>query len=91
MPRFVSESAFTEEIQARTNVGDAQDRRRLAVLNLETGEAVWAGLEGVSDPIAIPKPPFGDEPRPRREAGSAAPKRDVRWGNLCCRPTARTR
>ena len=47
VPRFVSESSFTEEIQARTFVGDAQDRRRIAVLNLESGEAVWAGLDGV--------------------------------------------
>ena len=43
VPRFVSESSFTEEIQARTFVGDAQDRRRIAALNLENGEAVWAG------------------------------------------------
>ena len=88
VPRFVSESSFTEDIQARTFVGDAQDRRRLAVLNLETGEAVWAGLEGVSDPIAIPKPPFGDEPRPASKP-DAAPKRDVRWGNVILSPDGR--
>ena len=88
VPRFVSESSFTEEIQARTFVGDAQDRRRIAVLNLETGEAVWAGLEGASDPIAIPKPPFGDEPRPPSKP-DAAPKRDVRWGNPMLSPDGR--
>ena len=71
VPRFVSESAFTEEINARTKVGDAQDRRRLAVLNLETGEGVWAGLDGVSDPIAIPKPPLTATSRgPAREAAT---------------------
>jgi dipeptidyl aminopeptidase/acylaminoacyl peptidase len=80
VPRYVSESSFTEEIQARTFVGDAQDRRRIAVLNLESGEAVWAGLEGVSEPVAIPRPPFGDEPRPTPKP-DAAPKRDVRWGS----------
>ena len=80
VPRFVSESSFTEEINARTFVGDAQDRRRIAVLNLESGEAVWAGLEGASDPIAIPKPPFGDEPRPAAKP-DPAPKREVRWGS----------
>ncbi|HEX4914398.1 MAG TPA: hypothetical protein VFV51_10585, partial [Vicinamibacterales bacterium] len=79
VPRYVSESAFTEEINARTKVGDAQDRRRLAILHLETGDAFWAGLDGVSDPIAIPKPPFGDEPRPASKP-EPAPKRDVRWG-----------
>jgi dipeptidyl aminopeptidase/acylaminoacyl peptidase len=74
VPRFVSESSFTEEIQARTFVGDAQDRRRIAALNLESGEAMWVGLDGASDPIAIPKPPFGDEPRPasKPDAGAEA-------------------
>jgi dipeptidyl aminopeptidase/acylaminoacyl peptidase len=80
VPRFVSETSFTEDINARTFVGDAQDRRRLAVLNLETGEGVWAGLDGVSDAIVIPRPPFGDDPRPPAKP-DAAPKRDVRWGS----------
>src|SRR5687767_5872744 len=88
VPRFVSESAFTEEINARTKVGDAQDRRRLAILNLESGDAFWAGLDGVSDPIAIPKPPFGDEPRPERKP-DPAPKRDVRWGSPVLSPDGR--
>ena len=88
VPRFVSESSFTEEIQARTFVGDAQDRRRIASLNLETGEAVWLGLEGVSDAIAIPKPPFGDEARPATKP-EPAPKRDARWGNPVLSPDGR--
>ncbi len=80
VPRFVSESSFTEEIQARTFVGDTQDRRRIAALNLETGEAVWIGLDGVNEPMAIAKPPFGDEPRAATKP-DPAPTRDVRWGN----------
>ncbi|HWI19941.1 MAG TPA: prolyl oligopeptidase family serine peptidase [Vicinamibacterales bacterium] len=88
VPRFVSESSFTEEIPARTFVGDAQDRRRIAVLNLETGEGVWAGLEGASDALAIPKPPFGDEPRPAAKP-EPAPKRDVRWGSPVLSPDGR--
>ena len=85
VPRFVSESAFTEDINSRTFVGDAQDRRRMAVLNLETGEGVWAGLEGVSDTTAIPRPPFGNEPRPASKP-DPAPKRDVRWGSPLLSP-----
>ena len=88
VPRFVSESAFTEEINARTKVGDVQDRRRLATLNLETGEGFWAGLDGVSDPIVIPKPPFGDEVRAERKP-DPAPKRDVRWGSPQLSPDGR--
>ena len=88
VPRFVSESSFTEEIQARTFVGDAQDRRRIASLNLETGEAVWVGLEGVSDPIAIARPPFGDDVRPAAKP-DPAPQRDARWGNPVLSPDGR--
>jgi dipeptidyl aminopeptidase/acylaminoacyl peptidase len=87
VPRWVNESGYTEMIPTppRPKVGDAQDRVRMAVLNLESGEAVWVGLDGVTDPIAIPKPPFGDEPRVAAQPGaSPAPsapdgQRDVRW------------
>src|SRR5262245_24499585 len=37
VPNYVTESGYTEDIPARTNVGDTQDRRLLAVLNLKTG------------------------------------------------------
>jgi dipeptidyl aminopeptidase/acylaminoacyl peptidase len=42
VPSYVTESGYTEDIPARTKVGDAQDRRRLAILNLKTGKSVWA-------------------------------------------------
>ncbi len=94
VPRFVSESAYTEEINARTKVGDAQDRRRLAVLNLESGEGSWAGLDGVADAIAIPRPPDNDDARPAAKPDPVAkpdpaPKRDVRWGSLTLSPDGR--
>ena len=63
-----------KRFRRRNKVGDAQDRRRLAILNLKTGEGVWAGLDGVSDPIAIPKPLGRRRPRaaaPARTAGTA--------------------
>src|SRR5205823_8370258 len=40
VPNYVTESSYTEDIPARTYVGDAQDKRTLAVLNLETGKTV---------------------------------------------------
>jgi dipeptidyl aminopeptidase/acylaminoacyl peptidase len=88
VPRFVSETSFTEDINARTFVGDAQDRRRIAVLNLDTGEGVWAGLDGASDALPIPKPPFGDEPRPAAKP-DPTPTRDVRWGSPMLSPDGR--
>ncbi len=100
VPRYVSESAFTEDIVSRAKVGDAQDVRRLAVLNLQTGEGVWAGLETIVDPVAIPKvvPPNPDAP-PKAGAkegaaesaapAAAKPTRPVRWGALLLSPDGR--
>jgi dipeptidyl aminopeptidase/acylaminoacyl peptidase len=93
VPRYVSESAYTEEISARNKVGDTQERRRLAILNLKTGDAVWAGLAGIDDPISIPKPLVGDDallaPAPTPPAKPEASKRDVRWSALVVSPDGR--
>jgi dipeptidyl aminopeptidase/acylaminoacyl peptidase len=95
VPRYVSESGYTEEISSRNKVGDTQERRRLAILNLETGEGVWAGLEGVVDPVTIPKP-LNEEDRTEKAAAAPAgappapAKRDIRWGTLLVSPDART-
>ena len=42
VPNYVTESGYTEEIKGRTNVGDLQNRTRVAVLDAVTGEAQWA-------------------------------------------------
>lgn len=90
VPRYVSESGYAEEIPSRIKVGDAQERRRLAVLNLTTGDAVWAGLEGIVEPVRVPKPPVGDAvastPTP---ATTEKPKREIRWGTLLLSPDGR--
>ncbi len=92
VPRYVAETAYPEMLQPRTNVGDAQDTRRLAILNLQTGTAVWAGLDGIIDPIAIPKVqlPDPDAPKPAPPADATKkPAREVRWGALLLSPDAR--
>src|SRR5207244_633764 len=38
VPNYVTESSYTEDIAARIFVGDAQDKRTLVMLNLETGK-----------------------------------------------------
>ena len=43
VPNYVTESSYTEDIPARTFVGDAQDKRTLAMMNLETGKTVASG------------------------------------------------
>ena len=88
VPRFVSESAYTEDIQTRTKVGDAQDRRRLMVLSLRTGDAVWAGLDTIAEPVSIPRPTLGDTSGDPPASPPPAPKpsREVRWGSLLLSP-----
>jgi dienelactone hydrolase len=42
VPNYVTASGYTEDIPGRSNVGDAQDRRLLAAINLETRTSAWA-------------------------------------------------
>ena len=95
VPRFVTESSYTDLVSPRNNVGDAQDDRKLAVLHLDTGEGAWAGIGSVVEPLTIPKVvPFDpDAPKTgKREdgenkaAGAAAKGREVRWGSLLLSP-----
>jgi dipeptidyl aminopeptidase/acylaminoacyl peptidase len=46
VPSYVNESGYTEDITGRTNVGDAQNRQRVALLDVSTGDVKWvdAGL-----------------------------------------------
>ncbi len=41
VPNYVTESGYTEEIPGRTKVGDNQALIREAILNVQTGDAVW--------------------------------------------------
>jgi dipeptidyl aminopeptidase/acylaminoacyl peptidase len=38
VPNYVTESAYTEDTPGRTKVGDTQNRTRLVIINVETGE-----------------------------------------------------
>lgn len=94
--RFVNESGYVDTISPRTNVGDAQDARKLAVVNLATGESAWAGVASILEPVKIPKVvPFDpDAAKPEQKGegeGDAKPApsakgRDVRWGALLLSP-----
>ena len=42
VPNYVTESAYPEMINGRSNVGDSQSRRRLAILGLKGGQTTWA-------------------------------------------------
>jgi dipeptidyl aminopeptidase/acylaminoacyl peptidase len=81
VPSYVTETGYTEDIPARTNVGDTQERRLLAILNLTSGKSVRADgsfAPPVDDaekgrPVAADKP-AADTPAPGRRA-----EREIRW------------
>jgi dipeptidyl aminopeptidase/acylaminoacyl peptidase len=45
VPNYVTESGYTEEIPSRDKAGDNQNRMKLAILSVETGEVKWVDHE----------------------------------------------
>jgi dipeptidyl aminopeptidase/acylaminoacyl peptidase len=69
VPRYVTESAYVDEIPGRTDVGDAQSARKLAILNLQTKKSVWA--DGAF---------AGEAPAKAGEATGKPAPREIDWG-----------
>jgi dipeptidyl aminopeptidase/acylaminoacyl peptidase len=63
VPNYVTDSAYVEDIRARPNVGDAQNRQRLAILDLQSGKAVWA--ESAFAGTRPARTPAESKPEPR--------------------------
>ncbi len=42
VPSYVTESSYPEMIPGRTDVGDLQEKRTLAILDLDSGKSLWA-------------------------------------------------
>ena len=57
---YVTESGYAEDISGRGLVGDAQERRSLAILNLETGTSVRADA-GVARDVRWSMPAVSDD------------------------------
>ncbi len=70
VPNYVTETGYIEDIPGRSNVGDTQDRRLLAVLNLKTGKTAWADGSFA--------PPVPEAEKPAENAGRKA-EREIRW------------
>ena len=79
VPNYITETGYTEDIPARSNVGDSQERRLLAVLNIKTGKTAWAdgsfARPGPADDDKTPTPSdISASERPARPSG-----RELRW------------
>ena len=80
VPNYVTESAYTEDISARTKVGDTQNRIRLGVFDVASGEVKWVdhGQRLTADTPAVAE---SGEGRRGAERGSEPRERDVRLAN----------
>jgi hypothetical protein len=78
VPNYVTESGYTEDIRGRTNVGDTQDRRLLAIMNLKTGKSVWADGSFAPPVSDTEKPTAAGATGPDGKPGRAA-EREIRW------------
>ncbi|MFN0087186.1 MAG: prolyl oligopeptidase family serine peptidase [Blastocatellia bacterium] len=66
VPNYVTESAFTEDIPARSKVGDNQGRSRVVVLNVESGESKWVE-HGLKEAPKEAKATPGKEPEKEKD------------------------
>jgi dipeptidyl aminopeptidase/acylaminoacyl peptidase len=63
VPNYVTESAYPEMINGRSDVGDSQSHRLLAVLDLKGNKTVWADASAFAGNEQTAK--AGDAPKPR--------------------------
>ena len=69
VPSFVTESGYTEDIPSRGKVGDNQNRIRLAILSVETGEVKWVEHgQKIAAAAAVPRTDGADKPPARPPA-----------------------
>jgi dipeptidyl aminopeptidase/acylaminoacyl peptidase len=86
VPNYVTESAYTEDINTRLKVGDAQNKTRLAVFDLKTLKTAWASVPSVDDKREVrwSAPLLSDDGRHAVAAARAADNED-RWFVLVSR------
>jgi dipeptidyl aminopeptidase/acylaminoacyl peptidase len=78
VPNYVTDTGYTEDIPGRSNVGDTQERRLLAILNLKTAQIVWADASFAPPVSENEKPAASAATGPQGTPGSKA-EREVRW------------
>ena len=72
VPNYVTESGYTEDIPARSKVGDAQNRIRLGVFDVATGDVKWVdhGQRLAESPRAVTESGEGQPRRGTRRRGT---------------------
>lgn len=78
VPNYVTESAFTEDIPARSKVGDTQGKSRLAILSVETGESKWVE-HGLKEAATAQSQPSQNPPTPAKEKDRDVQLFNAQW------------
>ena len=88
VPNYVTESAYPEMINGRSNVGDSQSRRLLAILDLKQNRVTWvdgsafAGNESATKPADAAKPAeTAKTAEPPKSAEAAKPAESPKPGD----------
>jgi dipeptidyl aminopeptidase/acylaminoacyl peptidase len=71
VPEYVTESGYTENIPGRTNVGDAQPKSHIAIIDSQSGEVKWLD-HGLKAPPAGPRSPAA-KPEDKPDAPESRP------------------
>ena len=98
VPNYVTESGYTEEIPSRDKAGDNQNRLKLAILSVETGEVKWVDHEqkqvgGAADAVRevqLSQPVWSDDGSKAVLLARAADNKD-RWIFALDEATGKTR
>jgi len=75
VPRYVTTSGYTEVVPGRTKAGDAQEIRRVAILNLKTRKQVWATLDSEAADASRAAPVT----EPQTSAPGTQPRAEIQW------------
>jgi dipeptidyl aminopeptidase/acylaminoacyl peptidase len=79
VPNWITDTAYTEDVSGRSNVGDTQSRPRLAVFDAVSGEMKWVDHGQKAAPAAPQSEPAAPNPEPGGRGSHTAgpPDREV--------------
>ena len=95
IPNYVTESAYTEDIRGRSDVGDTPSTSRLALIAADTGEVKWVDTgiqtaDGKPRRIELEQPVWSEDGAKAYIIGRAADNKD-RWIFALDEAAAKTR
>jgi dipeptidyl aminopeptidase/acylaminoacyl peptidase len=78
VPNYITESAYTEDIPGRSNVGDTQSKFRLAILDAVNGDVKWVDAGQKDRDVRLTQPVWSEDGSKAVLMARAADNKD-RW------------